>query len=120
MRTERNSSGSPPEPLDRRIVAREAYKGIRDGCRRGRGVRLVALRAIALPQHPDQHRSQHPVLLLVDQQLGEGAALWVTPELADPVGAFEVEDHQDVEQFGAETPTPANATVRPGGRLFQP
>jgi hypothetical protein len=30
---------------------------------------------IALPQHPDQHRPTRPVLLAVDQQLGERACL---------------------------------------------
>ena len=40
-------------------------------------------------------------LLAVDQQLGEGAALRVAPELADPVGSLEVGKHEDVEQFGA-------------------
>jgi hypothetical protein len=28
---------------------------------------------------------QHSVLLAVDQQLGEGATLWVAPELSDPL-----------------------------------
>lgn len=41
---------------------------------------------ITLPQHPDQHRSCL-VLLRVDQELCEGAALRVAPELADPLGA---------------------------------
>jgi len=36
-----------------------------------------------------------------NQELGEGAALWVAPELSDPVGSIEVGQHQDVEQFGA-------------------
>jgi hypothetical protein len=44
---------------------------------------------------------ERPVLLAVDQQLGEGATLWVAPELADPVGSLEVREHQDVEQLGA-------------------
>jgi hypothetical protein len=39
--------------------------------------------------------------MAVDQQLDEGVALWVAPELADPVGAVEVGEHQDVEQLGA-------------------
>jgi hypothetical protein len=26
-----------------------------------------------IPQHPDQHRSERPVLLAVDQEFGEGA-----------------------------------------------
>jgi hypothetical protein len=32
-----------------------------------------------VPQHADEHRSERPVLLAVDQQLGEGAALRVAP-----------------------------------------
>jgi hypothetical protein len=40
-------------------------------------------------------------LLAVDQQLGEVAALWVAPKLADPVGSIEVGKHKDVEQLGA-------------------
>ena len=28
---------------------------------------------VGLLQHPDQNRSQHPILLAVDQELGEGA-----------------------------------------------
>jgi hypothetical protein len=54
-----------------------------------------------LPQHPDEHRPERPVLLAVDQELGEGAALRVASELADPVGSIEVGEHQDVEEFGA-------------------
>jgi hypothetical protein len=30
-----------------------------------------------ITQHPDQHRSEHPVLLAVDQEFGEGARLWI-------------------------------------------
>jgi hypothetical protein len=60
---------------------------------------------IALPQHPDQHRPERPVLLAVDQQLGEGAALRIAPELSDPVGSLEVGEHQDVEELGAGSRT---------------
>jgi hypothetical protein len=56
---------------------------------------------VGLPQHPHQHRSEHPVLLAVDEELGEGAALRVAPELSDPVGSLEVGEHEDVEQLGA-------------------
>jgi hypothetical protein len=59
----------------------------------------------ALPEHPDEHRPERPILLAVDQQLGEGAALWVAPELADPVGSLEVGEHQDVEELGAGSGT---------------
>jgi len=54
-----------------------------------------------LPQHPDEHRPQRPVLLAVDQQLGEGAALRVAPELSDSVGAVEVGEAKDAQEFGA-------------------
>jgi hypothetical protein len=46
-----------------------------------------------------------PVLLAVDQQLGEGATLRVAPELSDPVGSLEVRAHEDVEQLGAGSGT---------------
>jgi hypothetical protein len=55
---------------------------------------------LCLPQHADQHRPERSVLLATDQELGEGA-LWVAPELADPIGSLEVGEHQDVEKFGA-------------------
>jgi hypothetical protein len=32
---------------------------------------------VAFPQHPDEHRSQRPILLAVDQKFGEGARLGV-------------------------------------------
>ncbi len=62
---------------------------------------LVPGLALALSQHPDQHRPERPILLAVDQELGEVATLWVAPELADPVGSLEVGEHQDVEELGA-------------------
>ena len=37
----------------------------------------------------------------VDQEFGEGAALGVSVELADPTGAVEVGEQEDVEQLGA-------------------
>ena len=46
--------------------------------------------ALGLPKHPDEHRSERPVLLAVDQQLAEGSRLGVAPELADPLGPVEV------------------------------
>jgi hypothetical protein len=44
---------------------------------------------LSLPQHPDQHGSERPILLAVDQQLCKGAALRVALELSDPVGPVE-------------------------------
>jgi hypothetical protein len=60
---------------------------------------------VALPQHPHEHRPKPPILLAVDQELGEGAGLGVSPELADPVGSLEVGERQDVEQLGAGSGT---------------
>jgi hypothetical protein len=57
---------------------------------------------IHLSQHPDEYRPERPVLLAVDQQLREGATLRVARELADPAGAVEVRERQDVEQLGCE------------------
>jgi hypothetical protein len=62
-------------------------------------------RAVGLPQHADQHRPKRPVLFAVDQELGEGAAFRVAPELSDPVGTLEVREHQDVEELGAGSRT---------------
>ena len=69
---------------------------------------------VALAQHPDEHRPERrillaadehrperPILLAVDQELGERPRLRVPPELADPISAVEVGEHQDVEQLDA-------------------
>src|SRR5215208_3425956 len=56
-----------------------------------------------LSQHPDQHRPQRPVLLAVDQELGERPRLGVPVELADAVGPLEVGKHQDAEKLGARS-----------------
>jgi hypothetical protein len=61
----------------------------------------VAGLAIGASQHPGEHGPKRSVLLAVDQQFGEGSALRVTPELADPLGPLEVGQHEDVEQLGA-------------------
>jgi hypothetical protein len=39
------------------------------------------------------------------RSFGEGPALRVAPELADPVGPVEVGQHQDVEKLGAGSGT---------------
>jgi hypothetical protein len=52
-----------------------------------------------------RHSPERPIVLAVDQQLGEGATLRVAPELADPVGPLEVGEHEDMEQFGARSRT---------------
>ena len=58
-----------------------------------------ALLSLHLPKHPDQHRPKHPILLAVDQQLGEGAGLGVRPVRADSVGAVEVSEPEGAEQL---------------------
>jgi hypothetical protein len=50
---------------------------------------------INLPQHPDEDRPKRPILLTVDEELGEGPTLWVAPELSDPVGPLEVGEHDE-------------------------
>jgi hypothetical protein len=60
---------------------------------------------LGLPQHPDEHRPQRPVVLAIDQELGKGATLRIAPELSDPVGSLEVGEHEDVEQLGAGSRT---------------
>jgi hypothetical protein len=59
------------------------------------------LPALVLAQHADPHDPERPVLLAVDQELGEGATLRLAPEFSDPVGPVEVREHQDVEKLGA-------------------
>src|SRR4029453_7139518 len=55
---------------------RSLLRHSRSGCR---GLGVVS---VSLPQHPDEHRSEGPVLLPVDQEFGEGATLRVAPELS--------------------------------------
>ena len=52
------------------------------------------------PQHPDEDGPEPSILLAIDQQLGESAALRVGPELADAVGSLEVGEQEDMEQLG--------------------
>ena len=56
---------------------------------------------IALPQQADEQCPMRPVLLAVDQELGEGATLRVSLELSNSVGPLEVGEHEDVEKLGA-------------------
>jgi hypothetical protein len=44
---------------------------------------------------------EYLVLLAVDQQLVQVATLRVVPELADPLGALDTGEHEDVEQLDA-------------------
>ena len=75
------------------------------------GAETAPASTLALPQHAGEHRPQRPVLLAVDQQLGEGAALQVALELSDPVGPLEVGEHQDVKELGSGSGTEGVETV---------
>jgi len=52
-----------------------------------------------------QHRPERPVLLAVDQELGEDVGLEVPPVAADPVGAVEVREREDLETLGTRSKT---------------
>jgi hypothetical protein len=65
------------------MLPRPSWDG-RLAVRRGLPTRLASL--LILPQHADQHRPKGPVLLAVDEELGESAVPWVAPELSDTVG----------------------------------
>jgi hypothetical protein len=52
-------------------------------------------------QHPDKHRPERPILLAVDQELGEGTRRGVAQVGADRVDPLEVGEHEDVKQLGA-------------------
>jgi hypothetical protein len=47
--------------------------------------RVGLVSVFRLPQHSNEHGSERSILLAVDQQLREGAALRVGRELADPL-----------------------------------
>ena len=72
----------------------------------------------ALPQHPDEHRPKGLILFAVDQQLGEGTALRIAPELAYPVRSIEVGEHQDVEQLGTGSWTEGVETLSESALKF--
>ena len=54
---------------------------------------------LVLRQHPDEHRWELPVLLAVDQELGEGAGRGVGPVRADQV-ARSNREQQDCGALG--------------------
>src|SRR4029453_6877012 len=57
----------------------------------------TSVSTLRLPQHPDQHRPERPVLLAVDQQFSEGTGLGVPPVGADRVRPVEVGQREDAE-----------------------
>jgi hypothetical protein len=56
---------------------------------------------LPLSQYPYKHRPKRPVLLAVDEELGEGATLRLAPELSDPVGSLKEGQHVDAEKLDA-------------------
>jgi hypothetical protein len=56
-------------------------------------------------QHPDEHRPERPILLAVDQQVGERPSRRVPSVGLDHAHSLEVREHQDVEQLGAGSRT---------------
>jgi hypothetical protein len=54
------------------------------------GRHAAGLIPLHLRQRPEGDSPKRPILLAVDQQLGEGAALGVAPELSDRIGPVEV------------------------------
>jgi hypothetical protein len=97
-----------PSPVDAGIsVVPDGVDRLSDICEKARGVKLEARVGPSTSvgpsprRHADKHRSERTILLAVDQELGEGPALRVAPELADPVGLLEVGEHEDVKQLGA-------------------
>jgi hypothetical protein len=60
------------------------------------------LSALVLAQHADQHDPEHPVLLAVDQELGEGAAPSVRAphNLGEPEAGRYVRIDQAARQIG--------------------
>jgi len=79
-----------PAPVDAGISVPDGVDSLSDICEKARGVKLEARVGPSTSvrpsprRHADKHRSERTILLAVDQELGEGAALRVAPELADP------------------------------------
>jgi hypothetical protein len=78
---------------------------------------------VGFPEHPDEHRPERSILFAVDQELGEGAAR-VVPELADPLGRFEIGQRSGSGGVGAwegsgkptRCPPTLGGVLRPGPR----
>ena len=59
------------------------------------------LPALAVSQHADEHRSERPVLLAVDQDLAERPHRRIPPLGLDHAHSLEVGEHEDMKQLGA-------------------
>jgi hypothetical protein len=55
---------------------------------------------LPVPKLAQHDRPSVRWLLKFDQELSESPGLWADVELADPTGAIEVEEHQNVKQLG--------------------
>ena len=60
---------------------------------------------VGFAQHPDEHRSQYPILLAVDQELGEGAALRVPQKSPIRSARSKSGSMRTVEEFSAGSGT---------------
>jgi hypothetical protein len=89
--------GSPPPRGDEERSGKPGDLGRDDA-----GLRLVRTDSVGGRRPATSQRAppEPLVLLAVDQEFAEGAALRVAPVLADPLGALEVGEHEDVEQLG--------------------
>jgi hypothetical protein len=76
------------------------------------------LPAIGFSEHANEHRPKGPVLLAVDQELGEGAGGGVPPVRANPLGAVEGRVHQDAEQPGAWSAAQASRRLGPPSEVI--
>ena len=75
----------------------------------------------AQPPAASRRAPREMVLLAVDQELGERAALGIAPELSDPVGSLEVRQHEDVERLGpGSRPERVRALTKPALELVGP
>jgi hypothetical protein len=56
-----------------RQECRHSYaESVLQGCPEDQPAGSVRRGSVRLPKHPDEHRPERPVLLALDQQLGEG------------------------------------------------
>jgi hypothetical protein len=67
----------------------------------GAGSRCALLRSSTLPQHPDEHRPERPVLLAVNQEFGEGRGSPGSSRTRRSYRPARSREHEDVEQLGA-------------------
>jgi hypothetical protein len=77
-----------------------------------RSSEMTLLLPFHLREQPEHNRPRRLVLLQVDQELPEGPCLLSAPELADPIGAVEVGESEDVDELGASRGGRASSRCR--------